>query len=663
MKKLLLVNLLIFSFLIMSSMSQSKVDSLVKVSLSGKADTNVCKALHILSSHYRQTDFVKSMEYGKREMVVSQMIGRKENIALSLYDIGNSFYYKGDYDQALVSYMEAIKIYEGINDKKTLPYIIIGVGDIDNSLKRYDQSLKYYFMALKIGDEVNNVSLIAESSDEIANVFSEMKDKSNAEMYYLKALSIMEKLNHKQDLSIMYANMGAFYSDNGDIDKGIWYSYKALYLDDSLSNESGSGIVLNNMAGMYVNKKDYNKALVMYNKALRIANVIQYKELTENIYQGMSDLYEMSGNTSKALEYHKLYSNIKDSIFNEGSNKQIAEMNTKYETEKKDKQIIVQESNISKQQAEASMQQSQRNIFIAGFILASMLVLFFFKGYRQKHKANRQLDIKNKKIEIAYKVIEEKKKEITDSINYAVRIQNAILPSDKEIKEVLPESFVLFKPKDVVSGDFYFFKEYGCDAYIAVADCTGHGVPGAMMSMICSEKLKDSVNSHDKGRVKTGNALSYLNDGIKKALHQSDANDSTKDGMDIALCYVDTCGRVEYSGANRPLWIVRKGSKEVEEIKATKMAIGGYTPEGQKFQTHSIDMEAGDCLYLFSDGYADQFGGDKGKKFTTARLKDLLIKINNLPMDEQKEYMEYVSDEWRKSGEQVDDILVIGVKM
>ena len=291
----------------------------------------------------------------------------------------------------------------------------------------------------------------------------------------------------------------------------------------------------------------------------------------------------------------------------------------------------------------------------------------------QQEKEKRVAELLTVTIEKAevekYKlIIEEKNKDITDSIIYAKRIQQAKLPKKEDIFAALPNCFILFKPKAIVSGDFYFFHKtpppfgkfgQGC-IFIAAADCTGHGVPGAFLSMIGSEKLQDAVSLSTD----TSEILKRLNIGIKISLRQSESYDSTHDGMDIALCSVNTTNfTVKYAGANRPLWIIRNGQIEIEEIKATKKAIGGYTKDEQHFDTHKIQLKKGDSFYIFSDGYADTFGGIAGKKLMTKKFKEILLSIQHKPMLEQETYLDNFIEDWKAGEEQVDDILVIGVRL
>jgi serine phosphatase RsbU (regulator of sigma subunit) len=290
--------------------------------------------------------------------------------------------------------------------------------------------------------------------------------------------------------------------------------------------------------------------------------------------------------------------------------------------------------------------------FITVFFLMNLIsvtTLIFISIY---YTLNQQDKLK--------RLLEEKNHEIIDSINYAKRIQQARLPKKEDIYSALPNSFVLFKPKDIVSGDFYYFHKKNALVFIAAADCTGHGVPGALMSMVGSEKLEDAVSQTSDTSV----ILNILNKGIKTSLRQSEHTESTRDGMDIAICAIDIESRVvKYAGANRPLWIVRNGSSNVEELKATKTAIGGFTEDTQQFDTNEVQLTQGDTIYIFTDGYADQFGGLSGKKLMTKKFKEILLEIQDIQMKEQEQFLDNFIENWRAGTEQVDDILVIGLRL
>lgn len=331
------------------------------------------------------------------------------------------------------------------------------------------------------------------------------------------------------------------------------------------------------------------------------------------------------------------------------------------------KEREVQGLELSRQELEIRNKNILVIAFISGFVLMLALVFFILRGYYQKKKANVLLSRQKQQIEIINrdlkKVLDDlsvKNKEITDSINYAKTIQQAKLPRMEEIQSVLKDSFILFKPKDIVSGDFYFFYRNSGAVFIAAADCTGHGVPGAFMSIVGSERLEDAVAQHAAPSA----ILNHLNIGVKTSLRQSNNDHATRDGMDIALCYFDLKERsLKFSGANRPIWIIRKGNAIVEEIKATKKAIGGHTEDDQKFEEHDIKLNEGDTFYIFSDGYADTFNAYTSKKLTTRKFKEILSGISDKSMKEQLQYLDDFIEKWKGKSEQVDDILVIGVRV
>jgi serine phosphatase RsbU (regulator of sigma subunit) len=258
-------------------------------------------------------------------------------------------------------------------------------------------------------------------------------------------------------------------------------------------------------------------------------------------------------------------------------------------------------------------------------------------------------------------LIQKKNKDITDSINYARRLQYAILPDDKTVSSSLPESFFLYKPKDIVSGDFYWFhkKANSNMSVLAAVDCTGHGVPGAFMSMIGNFHLSSTVI--DQGIADPSEILSILDKKVCAALKQESEEAVTKDGMEVSLCVIDHDElKIHFVSAMRPLYILKKG--ELVELKGNKFSIGGFMPD-KKFTTHSVQLDRGDTFYLTSDGYADQTGGDAGKKFMSRKLKELLASIQHHTMNEQKEILEDTFEKWKGEYDQVDDVMVIGVRM
>jgi serine phosphatase RsbU (regulator of sigma subunit)/HAMP domain-containing protein len=269
-------------------------------------------------------------------------------------------------------------------------------------------------------------------------------------------------------------------------------------------------------------------------------------------------------------------------------------------------------------------------------------------------RQKEEIEIQRLKLEFLYN-------QVTDSIKYAKRIQEAILPPDSLVKKLLPNSFILYKPKDIVSGDFYWVEKKGKKTFFSAVDCTGHGVPGAFMSIVGYNILKHTVNKLNE--LEPATILNYLNNGVSETLHQGLDENTTRDGMDIALCAIDyETNELQFAGAYNPMYIIRKG--ELIEIKADKFPIGMYVGENQKYYTNNkYSLEKGDTVYIFSDGYVDQFGGDKGKKFMAKKFRQTLLDIQHLSLAEQKHHLDNTIEKWKGAQEQVDDILIIGVRV
>ncbi|MFT4602755.1 MAG: serine phosphatase RsbU (regulator of sigma subunit) [Arenicella sp.] len=298
-----------------------------------------------------------------------------------------------------------------------------------------------------------------------------------------------------------------------------------------------------------------------------------------------------------------------------------------------------------------------KKLLLYGLIFILFVSIVLVQAYRQKRKSNQTLSLQKQEIETQKLIVEHKNQEITDSMVYAKRIQQAILPPAKLIKEHLPESFVLYKPKDIVAGDFYWLESIkeGDTVLFAAADCTGHGVPGAMVSVICNGGLNRSVREF--GLQSPGDILDKTREIVIQEFEKSE--EDVKDGMDIALCSLSNM-TLEYAGANNPLWLIRKG--EVLETKANKQPIGNFD-KPLPYTTHSVELQKGDTIYIFSDGYPDQFGGEKGKKFKAKAFRELLLSIQDKSMEEQKTLIDEVFETWRGELEQIDDVCVIGVRI
>ncbi|MGZ4049292.1 MAG: PP2C family protein-serine/threonine phosphatase, partial [Bacteroidia bacterium] len=337
--------------------------------------------------------------------------------------------------------------------------------------------------------------------------------------------------------------------------------------------------------------------------------------------------------------------------------------------EKKEEEFKIQtEKEQLRNEAELRKQKVIQISLMIGFVMLAILAFFIFRSYRIKKKANDVITKQKEEIELKKAELEGAYTEIKDSINYAQRIQQASLPAIEKLKETFPDSAIVYRPKNVVSGDFYYFNEINENNkrsfILAVCDCTGHGVPGAFMSMIGIEQLNKIIG--ERRIYKPSLILDALHTGVRQALKQ-DVNES-RDGMDVVLCKITPENDeifIEYAGANRPLWIFKKNENGYffEEIKADKHAIGGLETSLQKnFSNRNITIKKGDSIYCSTDGYADQFGGANGKKLMVKNFQALLLKVATHPMSiQEKEIIDCYKD-WKGKLEQVDDVCVIGIK-
>ncbi|MES2397367.1 MAG: SpoIIE family protein phosphatase [Bacteroidota bacterium] len=663
-------NVIIFSLFIFTlcfckpnlSAQQAEIDSLQNVLKFTKADTNRVK---LYCQLFLYTD---SLFYLQEGLKLSTKINYTFGTALSFNYIGYHYYSKEKYDISLSYLIKAMKLAETFGYKKMLANVYKFIGFIYRPSDP-NIAVEYYSKSLRIFNEMHNEIAASYLLSAIGNVYEgtygirqDGNQEHSALDYYLKSLEIRERIGSPGEIASSLNETSRIYERIGNHKKASDLREKGLRLAEKAGSNENIVYLCNLIGQDFLKQQNYEKALLHQLRAYKIVTgekTTNYLILSE-VAQGLATTYTALGDYKNSTEYYRLFITCNDTMRARVSNVNLINLKNTLANEREKQNLFLKDAEIDKQKAIVDKQIVLRNAFVVGFALVIALVIFIFVGYRQKQKTNRELDNNNKKIEFAYKIIKEKTNEITDSIHYALRIQKATLPHRRDIWAELKNSFVLFKPKDIVSGDFYWFSKKGDTIFIAAMDCTGHGVPGAFMSIIGSERLNDAVQNEDN----LSKILSLLNIGIKTSLRQSENIESTRDGMDIALCSIDlNTNIINYAGANRPLWIIRKNADAIEEIKATKTAIGGLTESLQYFETHTIQLEKDDSFYLFTDGYADQDGGEKGKKLMTKKFKQILLEIKDLTMQEQEAHLEAHFENWRGKKEQLDDILIIGIRI
>jgi serine phosphatase RsbU (regulator of sigma subunit)/uncharacterized protein HemY len=553
-----------------------------------------------------------------------------------------------------------------------------GLGQIETYKGHYELAADYLKQSETIYTSLNITREIDAVYAALGNLYIKQKEYAKAEEYYLKSLELSKKMGAKNSIAGMYSNLGVIHYEQGNYDRSIEYYMQALDIRKQMNAPYMIADSYLTLSNSYYSKKEYEKSYDYYKKYHQlldsVRNVSSKKEIAD--MQTKYETKEKEQQISLLSKDQQVKTLLLEQNTRELMNQQLMNNNKLREIELLNKDKIINETNLKasrhaeseKQkeleiankdkiinEKEANRQKQVRYLFTGGFVIALVLALFILRSYVQKRKDNATITTQKKEVEEQNNLIRQQKKEITDSINYARRIQQAILPYRSDI--AIKDFFILYKPKDIVSGDFYFYRETPNGYLAAVADCTGHGVPGAFMSLIGSKELKEiTEQSFSPGKI-----LSRLNKALKQTLKQN-SEDATRDGMDIVLVHVNG-NRVTYAGANRPLWYISPAQQELKEIKATKHAIGGLTDNDQEFEEHVLELGKGDVIYLSSDGFADQFGGDKGKKLTTKKMKEALVKISGNPMHEQENYLDRTIETWRGNIEQLDDICVIGIRV
>ncbi len=621
-----------------------------------------------------------------------------QNLAQGLNYLGAACQGLGWYADAVDKHLEAIPIYQQLNQINGLDgnYINLGVSSYYNG--DIKGSIKYYHLGIKTAEKSGNLQYKANGLANLANVYSDQGDYEKAMSYFYQAIAIEDRSAGAQEVS--YLNLGNVYLNIGNLDSAQICYFIAKDLGYEIEDYYTLGTTLNNLGEVYLKKNQMDSSFYYYTEGMRLRKELNLQRDLIYSYAGLSTWYITNNNGPKGVEYgekglqlastmnsyvdllpavesllaayeytknykrayevNKLLVEVNDSIKNIDNQKTLISKELEYEYEKNkladslafEKQKIMDDL---AHQNELDQEANQRYFLYCGLGFVLILGGLSYRGYRRKRADNLIISEQKEHAELQKEIIEEAHQEITDSIAYAKRIQSAILPPPSMVKEYLGESFILYKPKDVVAGDFYWLEKVNNQVLFAAADCTGHGVPGAMVSVICNGALNRSVREFkltDPGKI-----LDQAREIVIQEFEKSE--EEVKDGMDIALCCLEGY-QLSYAGANNPLWIVRNG--EVLETKANKQPIGKFDA-AKPFSTTKVDLIKGDTIYLFSDGYVDQFGGDKGKKFKAKALRELLISLQGDDMKEQANKLEKSFETWKGDLEQIDDVCIIGVRI
>jgi tetratricopeptide (TPR) repeat protein len=718
--------LLLLSFT-SSAQNQAKIDSLNVVIESETNEVELAEAYRALAWEYVMRDPDTSFIIAEQALQRFEKLDDQTGVARALNIKGVSFWMKGDYDQAKNYISQSLEISKKEGSKKGIASALTNLGILSHNQGRYSEALDYDYQALNYHQETENKQGETNTRNNIAIVLESQGDLDGALVQLQQALKLQRELGNVLGEATALNNLGGLLHKKGDYHTSLNYFMKSLEMHLNLDNPSALGNCYFKIADSYFSQKKYPEALEnfkdSYAQFLIIGNKRQLAfaliamagahwklkqsnealeavltgasyakttgalDMLSEAYELLSEIYESKGDVTQAFHYYRQQVLITDSINNQNDARREIEAAVKYEylqrqwtdslqlIEKEKLKALKAEENErirslrEKKDKEALQLQTWINYIGAiGFLLMCGLAFLLFRGNQVKQKANAQLVLQEAKTKRQKELAEKANENLTDSINYAKRIQDAILPPSELVKQTLPDSFVLYRPRDIVSGDFYWITPVTTTvegnpefSLFAAVDCTGHGVPGAFMSIMGYTYLKLGLTTAEVNC--PGDALNFLNEKINDIFKQKGLTEKVDDGMDLALCALNyTTNQLHFAGAKNPVYIIR--NKELIEIKGDKHPIGASDKDTLPvFTNHIVDVEKGDMVYVSTDGYPDQFGGEKGRKFMTKRFKELLIEISDLSTEDQRKALIEKHEQWRGKLQQVDDICVIGVRI
>lgn len=664
------------AFLQYSSDEQKQIDSLKKIVEASNQDSIKLNALIAWDNIIYAYDPELDIELNKQIIDISNQGLTRGNLTsreIELYlgakgmacnNMGLVQVDYGNYKEALENFQFSLQIGEYFQDSVKQGNALNNIGMIykhlhqpSKALSFYEKSMNYSMKdAYAYGTYYNNIGIC----------YFEMNEPDKALECYKKSLVYADSCKDYGGKGNTLANIGLIFIKQQQFDSAIFYLDYAIETYQIVDDKNGLAFANKNIGDSYFELGDYQRSLEYCKKAYQLADesksLLAQKESCLCLYKSNKKL----GKINDALHFHEQFIVIKDSLESTAKNEEILQLDFEFNLERQrlhDSLQFANENHLQQVKYESTLEKKQitQYILFAGIGISLFIGVLMFRGYLRKKRDHEIIAIQKNEVETQKHIVEEKNKEITDSINYAKRIQQAILPSNEILADTFNSSFVIYLPKDIVAGDFYWLERNQSYVFFAVADCTGHGVPGAIVSVVCHNALNRAVNEFKL--TDPGNILDKTRELVVQTFEKENyqkTKDTIRDGMDISLCVFDReKNKLYYSGANNALYLIRKNN--LTEFNPDKQPIGRYADE-KPFNTHTIDLQSGDLVYLYTDGFADQFGGPDGKKFKYKQLKELLINNANLSLADQAAVLKDKFEKWKGNLEQVDDVCLMGIK-
>ncbi len=645
----------LFIFLTCSALTSyaQKQDTLLVRITKIKDPKEQTKLLNSASEKCWQTGhYSKGILYAKTGLKIAREHHLKKMEALLLNNIGIIHDYEGHYPEALKSYFDALKIQEKIKDKQGEAYTLSNIGLIYSNQNNNDEALIFHQRSLAIRKKINYQPGVAASYNNIGICYLNDKDYSKALYYFSRSRDMDTEMNDSIGLMDDLNNIALCYMKTNRVDQALKTFNQCLELRIHFNDQFGVSKAYNNIGTCYSMLNEFGKAEEAFLKGLEIGQRIGGKESIWYAYENLSEIYEKKGDYEKAFSYMQLALKEKEEWNSASSIRKETETKLNYQFEKKNEKERIRRA---KEDTKNQERRKQSIMMLWGLgvilVIVGIFSLFLYLRWKEASEQRRIIDLQRSEVQ-------EKNNEILDSINYAQRIQTAILPSEETLAKEFRNYALMFQPKDIVAGDFYWVQVTDDSVFFAVADCTGHGVPGAFMSLLCHNALNRSVveyNCKEPGKI-----LNQAREIIVTEFAKSQMN--LRDGMDISLCaWNKTDGSFTWAGANNPLWLMNATDSGLVEIKGDKQPVGNHH-HFNEFTTHQIVVEPGTRLFLFSDGIPDQFGEESGKKFKTKRLRELILETRHQSVSVQKLIIEEQFNNWKGNADQIDDVCMLIVE-
>ncbi|MFO0357568.1 MAG: tetratricopeptide repeat protein [Sphingobacteriaceae bacterium] len=590
--------------------------------------------------------------------------------AYCLNNIAFFYYNRGLVSVAIEYFDRSLKTQEEINDKEGIAYSLNNLAFIYKNQGDEKKALEYFQRGLKIQEQIKDRKGSVTSLNNIGVIYHKRREIQKAMEIFQRALKLGEEIKFKEGIARSLNNIGNIYDLNGDPSitsskeqslkagflKAVDYYTQSLKIREEIGDKQGTANSLISIGKVYIKDKNYTQALKNMQRSLQLAKEIGYPQEIANSAEMLDFIYRMTGDYKQARENYELFVQMRDSLNNETTRKASIKQQLKHEYEVKaaaDSVAHAKETEIKN--AEIKVKKNQQYALFWGLGLVIVFALFMFNRFKVTQKQKFIIENQKGEVEEQKKIVEDKQKEILDSINYAKRIQYTLLAHKDFLKQHLPEHFIFFKPKDIVSGDFYWATHHNNKFYLAVCDSTGHGVPGAFMSLLNIGFLTEAIN--EKGIAKPNEVFDF----VRERLINSISKEGQMDGFDgILICFDKTNNTITYASANNAPVLMHNG--KFIELSTDKMPVG-IGEIKNNFKLHTIESSKGDVLYLYTDGYADQFGGPKGKKFKYKQLNELLLSEYEKPLNVQHENIKKAFETWQGNLEQVDDVCILGIRI